>query len=82
VRDNVLQTPLWQRAKEPDAGALVPPGGYLDPAETLEESIRRHLPAKLDLRELSDLEQLATWSDPQRDPRDRQLATGLTRHRM
>jgi ADP-ribose pyrophosphatase YjhB (NUDIX family) len=75
VRDNVLQALLWQRAKEPDAGAWSLPGGYLDPAETLEKSIRRHLAAKVDVRELSHLEQLGTWSEPERDPREWQLAT-------
>lgn len=75
VRDNALQVVLWQRAKEPDPGAWSLPGGYLDPAETLEQSIRRHLAAKVDVRELSHLEQLGTWSDPHRDPRQRQLAT-------
>jgi ADP-ribose pyrophosphatase YjhB (NUDIX family) len=69
------QTLLWQRAREPEAGAWALPGGYLDPDETLEESIRRHLATKVDVRELSHLEQLGTWSDPERFPAERQLAT-------
>src|SRR3989475_9036547 len=69
------QTLLWQRAKEPDAGAWALPGGYLEPGETLEDSIRRHLAAKVYVRELSHLEQLGTWSDPGRHPRQWQLAT-------
>jgi len=75
VRNGELQALLWQRAREPDAGAWALPGGYLDPHETLEESIRRHLAAKVDVRELSHLEQLGTWSDPRRHPDERQLAT-------
>jgi ADP-ribose pyrophosphatase YjhB (NUDIX family) len=75
VRDGELQALLWQRAKEPDAGAWSLPGGYLDADETLETSIRRHLAEKVDVRELSHLEQLGTWSDPHRHPRERQLAT-------
>jgi 8-oxo-dGTP diphosphatase len=75
VRDGELQALLWQRAQEPDAGAWALPGGYLDADETLETSIRRHLAEKVDVRELSHLEQLGTWSDPRRDPRERQLAT-------
>ena len=71
----MLQALLWQRAREPDAGAWALPGGYLDGDETLENSIRRHLAAKVDVRELSHLEQLGTWSDPERHPRERQLAT-------
>jgi ADP-ribose pyrophosphatase YjhB (NUDIX family) len=75
VRDGELQVLLWKRAREPDADAWALPGGYLDAAETLESSIRRHLAAKVDVRELSHLEQLGTWSDPERHPRERQLAT-------
>jgi ADP-ribose pyrophosphatase YjhB (NUDIX family) len=75
VRDGVLQVLLWQRAKEPHEGAWALPGGYLAPDETLEHSIRRHLAAKVDVRDLAHLEQLETLSDPGRDPRERQLAT-------
>ena len=75
VRGSDAQTLLWQRAREPEAGAWALPGGYLEPGETLEESIRRHLAAKVDVRELSHLEQLGTWSDPTRHPDERQLAT-------
>ena len=75
IRNGELQALLWQRARDPDVGAWALPGGYLDPDETLEESIRRHLAAKVDVRELSHLEQLGTWSDPHRHPSERQLAT-------
>jgi 8-oxo-dGTP diphosphatase len=75
VRDGRLQVLLWQRAREPFAGAWALPGGYLDPDETLERSIRRHLAAKVDVRELSHLEQLETRSEPTRHPRERQVAT-------
>jgi len=75
VRDDDLQVLLWQRAREPDPGAWALPGGYLDHGETLERSIRRHLAAKVDVRELSHLEQLGTWSDPDRHPDEWQLAT-------
>ena len=75
VRDGRLQALLWQRAKRPFAGAWSLPGGYLVPGETLEESIRRHLAVKVDLRELAHLEQLVTRSDPGRHPHEWQLAT-------
>jgi ADP-ribose pyrophosphatase YjhB (NUDIX family) len=74
VRDGVLQVLLWRRAREPFLGAWSLPGGYLEPGETLEGSIRRHLAAKVDVRELAHLEQLATTSDPERKPW--QVATG------
>ncbi|HEU0304840.1 MAG TPA: NUDIX domain-containing protein [Gaiellaceae bacterium] len=75
VRDGALQTLLWQRALPPFAGAWSLPGGYLEPGETLERSIRRHLAQKVDVRELSHLEQLETLSDPLRHPTEWQLAT-------
>ena len=75
VRAWKLQVLLWQRAKEPFAGDCSLPGGYLEAGETLEDSIRRHLAAKVDVRELSHLEQLETRSDPGRHPTEWQLAT-------
>jgi ADP-ribose pyrophosphatase YjhB (NUDIX family) len=75
VRDGRLQVLLWERAKDPFAGAWSLPGGYLDPDETLERSIRRHLAVKVDVREVAHLEQLETRSDPARHPREWQLAT-------
>ena len=75
VRAGRLQVLLWQRAREPFAGDWSLPGGYLEPGETLEESIRKHLAGKVDVREVSHLEQLETRSDPDRHPREWQLAT-------
>jgi ADP-ribose pyrophosphatase YjhB (NUDIX family) len=75
VRAGKLQVLLWQRAREPFAGDWSLPGGYLDAGETLEQSIRRHLAGKVDVRELSHLEQLETRSDPERHPKEWQLAT-------
>jgi ADP-ribose pyrophosphatase YjhB (NUDIX family) len=75
VREGRLQVLLWQRAREPFLGAWSLPGGFLEPDETLEQSIRRHLAVKVDVRELAHLEQLATLSDPGRNPRERELAT-------
>jgi ADP-ribose pyrophosphatase YjhB (NUDIX family) len=75
VRDVALNVLLWQRARAPHAGSWSLPGGYLARGETLEESIRRHLAEKVDVRELSHLEQLETRSDPKRSPKEWQLAT-------
>jgi ADP-ribose pyrophosphatase YjhB (NUDIX family) len=75
VRDERLQVLLWQRAREPFLGAWALPGGDLGADETLEDSIRRHLAAKVDVRELSHLEQLETCSGPDRYPGRRVIAT-------
>jgi ADP-ribose pyrophosphatase YjhB (NUDIX family) len=75
IRDGALQALLWQRGREPFLGAWSLPGGYLEAGETLEQSIQRHLAAKVDVREVAHLEQLETLSDPERHPRDWQIAT-------
>ena len=75
VREGRLQVLLWQRAKPPFEGAWSLPGGYLEPGQTLEASIRGHLAAKVDVREVAWLEQLEVRSDPERHPREWQLAT-------
>ena len=77
VRDGRLQALLWQRAQEPYRGAWALPGGTLEPDETLEESMRRHLADKVDVREVSHLEQLETRSEPDRNPAVRELATAF-----
>jgi ADP-ribose pyrophosphatase YjhB (NUDIX family) len=66
VREGRLQVLLWQRAREPFAGAWALPGGTLEADDTLEESILRHLAAKVDVREVAHLEQLETRSRPGR----------------
>jgi 8-oxo-dGTP diphosphatase len=77
VRDGRLQVLLWERALEPFAGRWSLPGGYVVRGETLEDSIRRHLAVKVDVRELSHLEQLETLSEPDRHPSEWQLATAF-----
>jgi ADP-ribose pyrophosphatase YjhB (NUDIX family) len=75
VRRRSCQVLLWERAHPPFRGRWALPGGYLEPGETLGESIRRHLATKVDVREVAHLEQLATLSDPRRVPSEWQLAT-------
>jgi ADP-ribose pyrophosphatase YjhB (NUDIX family) len=75
VRGNSLQVLMWQRALDPFKGRWALPGGYLEPGETLERSIRRHLAAKVDIDELAHLEQLETRSEPGRNPGSWELAT-------
>lgn len=75
VRDDVLHVLLWRRALAPHAGRWSLPGGTLGPAEDLRESIRRQLAEKVDVRELSHLEQLDSRGAPRRVPGERVVAT-------
>ena len=75
VRGSCLQVLLWERALDPFRGSWSLPGGDLVEGETLQQSIRRHLAAKVDVRELAHIEQLATRSEPDRNPLRWELAT-------
>ena len=75
VRGDSLCALLWQRGREPFEGAWSLPGGYLEPGLALEQSIRTQLARKVDVAELSSLEQLETVGDPDRHPDEWQLAT-------
>jgi 8-oxo-dGTP diphosphatase len=77
VRERRLRVLAWQRAREPFSGAWSLPGGDLGDGETLEASMRRHLADKVDVRELAHLEQLGSWSEPDRHPSHRELATAF-----
>ena len=70
-----LHVLLWQRALEPERGKWSLPGGQLGADEDLTSSVRRQLAEKVDLRELAHLEQLAVFSDPQRVPGPRTIAS-------
>ena len=75
VREDRLRVLLWERARDPFLGAWALPGGALATWETLEDSILRHLAAKVDVREVAHLEQLETRSAPARHPERRVIAT-------
>jgi ADP-ribose pyrophosphatase YjhB (NUDIX family) len=75
VRGDALCVLLWQRGRPPFEGAWSLPGGYLEPGHALEHSIRTQLARKVDVSELSWLEQLETVGEPDRHPGEWQLAT-------
>nr|WP_223830600.1 NUDIX domain-containing protein [Nocardiopsis quinghaiensis] len=76
IRGGELCVLLWRRALPPCEGAWALPGGRLGRGENLGASIRRQLAQKVDVRDLSHLEQLETRGDPNRVPgRRRTLAT-------
>jgi 8-oxo-dGTP diphosphatase len=70
LRDGQLQLLLHKRDREPFAGALALPGGYVHPDEDqgCEDAAQRVLAQKAGLRS-PYLEQLASFSGPARDPR-------------
>jgi ADP-ribose pyrophosphatase YjhB (NUDIX family) len=70
-----LSVLLWQRAQQPQRGAWSLPGGSLRHDEDMTNSVRRQLAEKVDLREIAHLEQLAVFSDPDRVPVTRTIAS-------
>jgi len=63
VRDGTLSIVLL------DGDPPVLPGGFVEPAETAEKAVRRHLGAKAGIRAPKRIEQLQTFTEPARDPR-------------
>lgn len=59
-----LEVLLWQRRKEPEAGAWALPGGFVGRSEPLEAAARRHLFEKVGVEGVAHLEQLNTTSSP------------------
>lgn len=77
VREGSLRVVLWERGREPHAHRWSLPGGRLGAAEDVESSIRRQLAEKVDVRQVSHVEQLAVFSAPDRVPGPRVLATAF-----
>ena len=67
--DEDLKVLLIQRANEPFKGRWALPGGFAIVGESLEETARRELNEETGLKDVF-LEQLYTFSDPKRDPRE------------
>jgi hypothetical protein len=76
VRRDTLSVLLWRRKQAPHAGRWALPGGGVEPRLRLREAITDHLASKVDVHEIAWLEQVATHSRIDRDPRGRVLATG------
>jgi 8-oxo-dGTP diphosphatase len=77
VRAGSLQVLLWERAMEPHAHRWSLPGGRLGAGEDVEASVRRQLAEKVDLTEVTHVEQLAVFSAPDRVPGPRTVATAF-----
>ncbi len=65
-----LKVLLIQRDLPPFAGKWALPGGFVEPNETLDESARRELQEETGIENVY-LEQLYTFGEPDRDPRER-----------
>lgn len=75
IRDGVLTVLLVERAHDPYAGSWALPGGFIDPDEDAETAAWRELAEETGVEKFSGhLEQLRTYSAPDRDPRMRTLS--------
>ncbi len=68
---------LIKRANYPDAGKWALPGGFIEIDEDLEPAARRELEEETGLV-VGELEQLQTFGNPDRDPRERVITVVYT----
>ncbi|MGW0562049.1 NUDIX hydrolase [Streptomyces sp. NPDC003016] len=82
VREGRLHVLLIRRGQDPYAGAWALPGGFVLPRESAESAARRELAEETGLSRESaaalHLEQLRTYSEPDRDPRMRVVSVVYT----
>ena len=77
--EDELRVMLIQRDLEPFAGRWALPGGFVQPDESAETAARRELAEETGLVDVSGLhlEQLRTYSEPDRDPRMRVVSVAF-----
>ncbi len=82
VREARLQVLLIERGQDPYAGCWALPGGFVLPRESAGTAARRELAEETGLPAATvaalHLEQLCTYSDPDRDPRMRVVSIAYT----
>lgn len=69
VEENELRVLLIKRGIAPFKGKWAIPGGFVIPGESVDEAARRELQEECGVRNVF-LEQLYTFGDPKRDPRE------------
>lgn len=80
VRAGTLRVLLVERGQEPYAGRWALPGGFVQPDEAAETAARRELAEETGLGNVEGrlhLEQLRTYSEPDRDPRMRVVSVAF-----
>ncbi|MDQ0602950.1 8-oxo-dGTP diphosphatase [Streptomyces canus] len=79
VTEGALHVLLVERGQEQDAGHWALPGGFVQPDESAETAARRELAEETGLSDVSGLhlEQLRTYSEPDRDPRMRVVSVAF-----
>ncbi len=70
ISDGALKLLLIKRGQEPYKGTWALPGGFLEPNEDLSQCAQRELQEETRLQNIY-LEQLYTFGNPERDPRER-----------
>ncbi|WP_183095363.1 NUDIX hydrolase [Nocardioides stalactiti] len=72
IRDGALAVLLVERGEDPYAGSWALPGGFIEPDEDAEQAAWRELREETGVQQFAGyLEQLRTYSAPDRDPRMR-----------
>jgi 8-oxo-dGTP diphosphatase len=76
IRQDKLQILLIKRALPPHKNQWALPGGFIQLEESLEEGARRELEEETGVKDVF-LEQLYTFGEPERDPRERVITVAF-----